>query len=104
MTITLDATDPNPGDSPLSSASLRYLVRQPVISAGPGPVESRPFGLRHAHVVETPVRQDVRYCPTQQVAVDEEGRPLVETMGKKWTSKSSTDGDEGPEENWGWEE
>lgn len=25
-------------------------------------------------------------------------------MGKEWKTKSSTNGDEGPEENWGWEE
>lgn len=46
----------------------------------------------------------LRYLVHQPVLADEHGRPLVETMGKDWKTKSSTDGDEGPEENWGWEE
>lgn len=91
---------PDPMDSPLSAASLRYLVRHPA----PGGRNARPFGLRNAEVVETPRRPRYRYCPEQQVAVDDEGRPLIETLGKDWKTKSSTDGDEGPEENWGWEE
>ncbi|MGH3517908.1 MAG: putative ATP-grasp-modified RiPP [Haloechinothrix sp.] len=104
MTIALESAEPEPGTSPLSSASLRYLVHHPVIADQPGPAATRPFGLRAAKTVETPVRREFRYCPDQQVAVDSESRPLVETMGKDWKTKSSTDGDEGPEENWGWEE
>jgi putative ATP-grasp target RiPP len=104
MTTTVEATEPEPGASPLSSASLRYLVHLPVIADRPGPDATRPFGLRAAKVVAAPVRREFRYCPEQQVAVDEQGRPLVETMGKDWKTKSSSDGDEGPEENWGWEE
>jgi hypothetical protein len=38
------------------------------------------------------------------VAVDAEGCPLIETMGKEWKTKAQSDGDEGPEEDWGWEE
>lgn len=104
MTITIEAAEPEPGVSPLSSAALRYLVRQPVFAERPGQEETRPFGLRAAKPVDTPVRREFRYCPEKQVAVDDQGRPLVETMGKDWKTKSSTDGDEGPEENWGWEE
>lgn len=89
---------------PLSSAQLRYTVRIPAVSAAPGPVSTRPFGLRFAETVPTPVHRTVSYCPTRQLAVDTERRPLIETMGKDWKTKSSTDGDEGPEENWGWEE
>ncbi|MEU6267500.1 putative ATP-grasp-modified RiPP [Saccharopolyspora shandongensis] len=105
---TLGALDPDVEltllDDPLSSASLRYLVRQPALASQPGPVETRPFALRFARTVPTPVVRRFRYCPDQQVAVDQDGRPLIEKMGKEWESKSSTDGDEGPEENWGWEE
>jgi putative ATP-grasp target RiPP len=104
MTSTIEATEPEPGASPLSSAALRYLVHQPAIADQAGPDATRPFGLRAATVVEAPVRREFRYCPDKQVAVDQQGRPLVETMGKDWKTKSSTDGDEGPEENWGWEE
>lgn len=101
---TLDAGSDLGLDDPLSSSSLRYLVRQPVIADQPGPAKARPFALRFAQTVATPVTRRFRYCPDQQVAVDADGRPLIETMGKEWESKSSTDGDEGPEENWGWEE
>lgn len=104
MTTTIEATEPEPGASPLSSASLRYLVHQPTVADESGPDATRPFGLRAAKPIETPVRREFRYCSEQQVAIDEQGRPLVETMGKDWKTKGSTDGDEGPEENWGWEE
>lgn len=91
-------------DDPLSSARLRYTVRVPVASAAPGPEGTRPFGLRFAQSMPTPVTKASSYCHDQQVAVGDDGRPLIETMGKDWKSKSATDGDEGPEENWGWEE
>jgi putative ATP-grasp target RiPP len=104
------ATRPLPGslasplDSPLSSASLRYLVHEVVVADRPGPAATRPFGLRAAVPVTDPVRTVFGYSHEQQVAVDSDGRPLIETMGKDWKSKASTDGDEGPEEVWGWEE
>lgn len=94
-------------DNPLSSAHLRYLVRQPVIADGPGPDNTRPFGMRVTTTVPTPVKCDRPYSHELQVAVDADGRPLVETMGKEWTSKATSDGDEGTEEDntcWGWEE
>jgi len=91
-------------DNPLSSAQLHYTVRVPVVSAAAGPEETRPFGLRFARTMPTPVNRAFSYCHDQQVAVGDDGRPLIETMGKDWKSKSSSDGDEGPEENWGWEE
>jgi putative ATP-grasp target RiPP len=90
--------------NPLSSGALRYQLRQVVVSADSGPAATRPFGLHRALTVPTPVRPSYRYCPLQQVAVDDDGEPLVETKGKDWKTKGSTDGDEGVEENWGWEE
>jgi putative ATP-grasp target RiPP len=89
---------------PLSSASLRYLVRRPAVADEPGTDATRPLGLRHARPVPVPVRPAFRYCPISQVAVDPNGRPLIETMGKDWKTKSSSNGDEGPEEHYDWEE
>jgi putative ATP-grasp target RiPP len=82
-----------------------------VTPEGPGRHETRPFGLRFAQTVPVPVRREVRYCHQLQVAVDDDGRPLIERMGweedqkKEWQSKTYSDGDEGQEEDtWGWEE
>ena len=94
-------------DSPLSSASLRYRLRETAIADGPGPHETRPLGLRFAKVVPTPVPVRVRYSHELQVAVNDDGRPLIEEENseKQWATKHTTDGDEGPEETtWGWEE
>jgi putative ATP-grasp target RiPP len=97
-------------DSPLSSASLRYNLRAAVTADGPGPHETRPFGLRFAQTVPIPVRPQVRYSHQLQIAVDDAGQPLVERMdreedqGKEWATKTDSDGDEGPEEDYGWEE
>lgn len=96
--------DPSLDDNPLSSAQIRYCVRGPVASAAPGPASTRPFGLLLSQPRPTPVSRSYSYCHQSQVAVGDDGTPLIETMGKEWESKSSTDGDEGPEENWGWEE
>lgn len=94
-------------DSPLSSASLRYSLRPTANSDGPGPHETRPLGLCFAKVVPIPAPALVHYCHELQVAVDDNGRPLIdeETSEKQWATKHTTDGDEGPEETtWGWEE
>jgi putative ATP-grasp target RiPP len=103
-------------DSPLSSASLRYSLSAfnlsgAVVADGPGPHETRPFGLRFAQTVPSPVRPEVCYCHERQVAIDDLGRPLIERMGweedqkKEWESKTYSDGDEGQEEDvWGWAE
>ncbi|RZS40888.1 putative ATP-grasp target RiPP [Herbihabitans rhizosphaerae] len=90
----------------MSSAALRYLVREPVVSDAPGASATRPFGLRGAVTVPTPVLGDYVYSDELQVAVNAHGRPLIEmgNKGKDWATKGSTDGDEGPEEDWGWEE
>jgi putative ATP-grasp target RiPP len=99
-------------DSPLSSAILRYSLRTTATAAGPGPQETRPFGLRFARTFPVPPpRPVVRYCPVLQVAVDEDGRPMIERLGweedqkKEWVTKAESDGDEGKEEDtWAWEE
>ncbi len=97
-------------NSPLSSASLRYSLRTAVTADGPGPHETRPFGLRFARSVPTPVRPKVRYCHQLQLAVDDDGHPLIERMdweedqNKEWATKADSDGVEGPEEDYGWEE
>lgn len=104
MSTTTSSTTATAEENPLSTAQLRYELRTTAIADGPGPEETRPFGLRAAQPVPTPVRPQRGYCPIEQVAVDADGRPLIETMGKEWKTKSSSDGDEGPEENYGWEE
>ncbi|WP_232237704.1 MULTISPECIES: hypothetical protein [Actinoalloteichus] len=50
------------------------------------------------------MQPDSRYSADLQIAVDLHGRPLIETMGKDWKTKASSDGDEGPEEHYDWEE
>lgn len=97
-------------DSPLSSASLRYSVRPAAIADEPGPRETRPLGLRFARSVPLPVRRQPDYCHRLQVAVDDAGRPLIERLGweedqnKEWETKADSDGNEGAEEDYGWEE
>lgn len=107
MSTIADPTRDVTLDSPLSSASLRYSLRATATADGPGPHETRPLGLRFAKVVPTPAPVLVRYSHELQVAVDDNGRPLIEevTSEKQWATKHTTDGDEGPEETtWGWEE
>lgn len=111
MLTSTDQTREITLDNPLSAASLRYSLRTAVTADGPGPRETRPFVLRFARTVRTPVRPGILYCHQLQVAVDNDGRPLVERMGweedqnKEWQSKTYSDGDEGQEEDtWGWEE
>lgn len=98
-------------EDPLSSAVMRYSVRAAATADGPGPPETRPFGLRFGRMMPAPLRQRVLYSHELQLAVDENGRPLIhrlgaeEDQGKKWLTKGESDGDEGKEEDtWGWEE
>lgn len=99
-------------DSPLSSAILRYSLRPSPTADATGPHETRPFGLRFARTFAIPLpRAAVRYCHRLQVAVDDNGRPIVEQLDweedqkKEWGTKGESDGDEGKEEDtWGWEE
>lgn len=100
----LTSTSAPTTENPLSSSQVRLERRVTASAPGPGSADTRPFGLRFARTVPTPVRPRAIYCPERQLAVGDDGEPLVETMKKEWKTKSSTDGDEGPEENWGWEE
>lgn len=102
--MTTSAVSSAMGTNPLSSAQMRFEQRVKPTVAGPGSDDSRPFGLRDAQTVPTPARLRTVYCPQRQLATGDDGRPLVETMKKEWKTKSSPDGDEGPEEDWGWEE
>ena len=89
--------------NPLSSAALR--LESPT---GRGPVQpespARPFVLRFAQHITRRARPDYRYSPELQIALDPHGRPLVETMNKDVLTKRHSDGDEGPEEEYDWEE
>lgn len=93
-------------DDPLASAAIRYGVRERAVAEEPSKPDHRPLALRFARTVPNPAVPDYVYDPQQQLAVDKLGRPLFE-MGKKgkdWKTKAQSDGDEGPEEDWGWEE
>lgn len=92
------------GDDPLASAAIRLSARPRPPEGAPAGPGRRPFGLRFRYAMSTPVRPEYCYSHSQQVAMDREGHPLVETMGKDWKTKGNSDGDEGPEENYGWEE
>jgi len=47
-----------------------------------------------------------RYSDELQVAVTDDGseRPLLLVSGKEWKTKAKSDGDEGEEEDYDWEE
>lgn len=90
--------DPNP----LSSAALRLeFPAHRSVEAGS---RSRPFALRFAQRVSRPQRPEYRYSQEQQIALDPQGRPLIETMDKDWRTKRHSDGSEGIEEEYDWEE
>ncbi|MGH3693174.1 MAG: putative ATP-grasp-modified RiPP [Pseudonocardiaceae bacterium] len=88
--------------NPLSSAALRLEL--PAQRSIESPSLSRPFVLRFAQQVSRPPRPDYRYSPEMQIALDPDGRPLIETMDKDVLTKRHSDGDEGPEEEYDWEE
>lgn len=90
--------DPNP----LSSAALR--LECPVQRSTMAGSSSRPFVLRFAQYVNRPQRPEYRYSSELQIALDPQGRPLIETMNKDWLTKRHSDGDEGVEEEYDWEE
>jgi putative ATP-grasp target RiPP len=88
--------------NPLSSAALRLELpaQRSVESAS----AARPFVLRFAQQLPRPRRPEYRYSPELQIALDPSGRPLIETMDKDVLTKRHSDGDEGPEEEYDWEE
>lgn len=91
---------------PLSSACLRLSVRPVPATSEPSGPDTRPFSLRHAVAVARPVVPAFRFCERQQVAVTDDGCgvPLLLVSGKDWRTKAKSDGDEGEEEDYGWEE
>ncbi|MGH3512323.1 MAG: putative ATP-grasp-modified RiPP [Pseudonocardiaceae bacterium] len=88
--------------NPLSSAALRleFPAGRSVESAS----LARPFVLRFAQRITPSQRAEYRYSPELQIALDPSGRPLVETMDKDVQTKRHSDGDEGVEEEYDWEE
>ncbi|MGH3795602.1 MAG: putative ATP-grasp-modified RiPP [Pseudonocardiaceae bacterium] len=88
--------------NPLSSAALRleFPAGRSTESASP----SRPFALRFARSVPVPQPPEYRYSPELQIALDPNGLPLIETMNKDWLTKRHSDGVEGIEEEYDWEE
>lgn len=97
------AIDPDP----LSSASLRYSIRPVPGASLPSAPDTRPFGLRDARPIPRPQVSHYRYSQRLQMAVTDDGdeRPLLLVLGEKdWKTKTKSDGDEGEEEDFGWEE
>lgn len=88
--------------NPLSSAALRFEfpTKRSVETAS----SARPFVLQFAHQVPRPQRPRYWYSPELQIALDPDGRPLIETMDKDVRTKRHSDGEEGPEEEYDWEE
>lgn len=88
--------------NPLSSAALRleFPTGQSVESAS----VVRPFVLRFAQRITPSQRPAYRYSPELQIALDPGGRRLIETMDKDVLTKRHSDGDEGVEEEYDWEE
>src|SRR5215470_950269 len=91
---------------PLASASLRYFIRPAPRTSQPSGPATRPFSLRHAVAITRPAPPLYRYSDELQVAVTDDGseRPLLLVSGKEWKTKAKSDGDEGEEEDYDWEE
>jgi putative ATP-grasp target RiPP len=90
--------------NPLSSAALRLEFPAGRCSVEPASLGARPFVLRFAQQILPRQRPEYRYSPELQIALDPRGRPLIETMDKDVLTKRHSDGDEGPEEEYDWEE
>lgn len=91
---------------PLSSAGLRYFVRPAPCSSEPSEPATRPFSLRHAvSKSRPPARPAYRYSEELQIAVTDDGteRPLL-VSDKDWLTKAGSDGQDGDEEHYDWEE
>lgn len=91
-------------DDPLASAAIR-LAPSPRGTEQVSPTSAfRPLGLRHLRAMAFSPAPECTYSHREQGAVDRYSRPLLETMGKDWKTKGSSDGEEGPEEHYDWEE
>jgi putative ATP-grasp target RiPP len=88
--------------NPLSSAALR--LESPAQRSAGSASSARPFVLRFAQQAPPPRRPEYRYSPELQIALDPSGHPLIERMDKDVRTKRHSDGDEGPEEEYDWEE
>jgi putative ATP-grasp target RiPP len=88
--------------NPLSSAALR--LESPAQRSAESASPARPFVLRFAQRIPAPRRPEYRYSPELQIALDPSGPPLIEKMDKDVRTKRHSDGDEGPEEEYDWEE
>lgn len=93
-----------PGDDPLASAAIKLSARTRPPDAAAAESDCWPFGLRFLQPMPTPVRPAYAYSHAEQVVMGRDGLPLAVTMGKDWKTKATSDGDEGPEEDYGWEE
>lgn len=88
--------------NPLSSAALR--LEFPAERSAESASLAQPFVLRFAQQISSPRHPEYRYSHELQIALDSSGRPLIETMDKDWLTKRHSDGDEGSEEEYDWEE
>jgi putative ATP-grasp target RiPP len=82
-------------------------VRPTPVGSSPSAGDVRPFGLRHTVPAPRPAVPAFRFCERRQVAVTDDDRdiPLLIAIGNKdWKTKAKSDGDEGEEEDYGWEE
>lgn len=94
---------------PIAPASAQFGLSRgtgaPAVTGdSPSPHGVRPWGLRGMRAVSRtglPVPA-FRYCHEQQLAVTEDGVPLIDTRMADPTAHSVTnlDGDEGPNEDW----
>ncbi len=95
-------------DDPFASGSEQFGLSRPrhglLCGDLPSPVGVRPWGLRgmRCGVVAERVVPEFVYSHEQQVAVDEDGRPLILTGMADPSAESVTDGDgdEGRSEDW----
>ena len=93
-------------DDPLSSGSMRYTLRAAPRDGDSSGAELRSLTLRHAVSVAQRVSRSHRYSDVLQVSVVDEdgGVPLITQAAKDWKTKAGSDGHDGDEEIYDWEE
>ncbi|MDP8931799.1 MAG: putative ATP-grasp-modified RiPP [Actinomycetota bacterium] len=87
------------GQFPLGSSSAA-LPGDGERSSGPA---TRPFGLRDLREMAEPKTEPYCYCHHRQLALASDGGLMVERMKLEWTTVTNNDGDEGPSEDYDWE-